>query len=51
MVVTKTQYGRYFTLVGTLAEVVAALSTEVVPMANVLYIGSNGSNIDCVYHK
>ena len=51
MAVTKTQYGRYVTLVGTDAEVVGALTAEVVPMANVISIYYNGTNTTAVYHK
>ncbi len=51
MVVAKTQYGRYTTLIGTDAEVVGALETEKVPMSNVISVYHNGSNTTGVYHK
>jgi len=53
MAVSKTQYGRYTTLTGTLAEVAGALNTEVVPMANVISLAydSDNSVYFAVYHK
>ena len=51
MVVTTVQYGRYYTSTGTMAEVIAALNADVVPMSNVIQVLHNGTNITAVYHK
>lgn len=51
--VTKTQYGRWFTVTGTLAEVAGALNTEGVPGANVVALGYDVDNTIyfVLYHK
>lgn len=51
MAVTTAVYGRYRTATGTMAEVVGSLETEAVPMANVISVLNNGTNITAVYHK
>ena len=51
MAVAKVEYGFYTTLIGTDAEVVAALNTEVVPASTIVSIYYNGSNTTAVYRK
>jgi len=51
MVVAKTVYGSWFTLVGTLAEVVAALNAEQVTDNNFKSVFYNGTNFTAIYHK
>lgn len=50
MVVTKTVYTNYATLVGTIAEVVQQLSDDMVPAHKVISIFYNGTNITAIYH-
>jgi hypothetical protein len=49
MVVAQVNYTSYITLVGTLAEVVAALNTNGVPRQKIINIFYDGSTISCVY--
>jgi hypothetical protein len=51
MTVSKVTTGTpYFTLTGTLAEVVDALGVEGIPVNKVINIFYNGTNITAVYH-
>lgn len=49
MVVAKTTYTKYITLVGTLAEITQQLSDDNVPGRKVINIFYNGSNMTAVY--
>lgn len=51
MAVTKTSYGRYVTLNGTLAEVIGSLNTEKVAASQVVQIFVDGSAYTAVYKK
>ncbi len=50
MAVAKVQEGNYFTLTGSLAEVVGALGDENVPAHKVITIYYNGTNITGIYY-
>jgi len=49
MVVAQTNYTTYITLVGTIAEVVAALNTNGIPRHKIVNVFYDGSTITAVY--
>ena len=51
MAVTKNQYGNFFTLEGTLAEVTTALQDEGVPGHSVISVFWDGVAHVAIYHK
>jgi hypothetical protein len=51
MVVSKTIDGDWFSLTGTIAEVMTALEAEKVPEHKLINAFYNGTNITAIYHK
>ena len=51
MAVTKADYNRYHTLLGTLPEIAGALRDEAIPPHDVLSVVWNGSAYVVIYYK
>ena len=51
MTISKTTDGDWFSLTGTIAEVMTTLEAEKVPEHKAINVFYNGTNITAVYHK